>query len=600
MSINPETEYAGKISPSDSDYPYGSARNITVPGDGKGTPWLASLVNDIFGFQQALLKQAGIVPSGDADTSLVSQYLQSVIDVALAGGFFTGAGTANALLFSLIGDRKAPAAYTDGMQVSAKVAITNTGAATVDVAGLGAKDIVGTSIGGELEAGGFAVLMYRSATDDFEVLISKGSILSFDLITVKRFGAKGDGVVDDTAAFVAAVAFGVPINVPYTDDFYDLSAFTDAQLELLYGPGIVKVNSVIVDISAVAVFPDNDRSAFSVIKKDLQPVQHSGVEGSVGKGVAYHNSVRTGGYGQFGNVLSDYLVTAEIPSGQFDVGLTSWVTATDMAGGQIFGGWDGANTPAKVLGETFAGGVVGQEINVGNRWQDEGLQSDIGGARYTVGQQLVPDVLPTSDVSSESVVISVASPAVVTQVTHGYPADTPVVFKGDGTIPTGLVKGSVYYVSAAGLTADNYQVSATIGGASINTTGSFAAPINVIPSFPSNFAIAMGASVHGHKWWVGTLIRYDTLMDGGVAYLIKGGVGASVNVPLAYTQVVGNWVNGLDFSGGAFSNACLKFSSGQVSGSASAGGGQTTPATVKGYIVIDVAGSLQRVPYYDV
>lgn len=78
MAIIPEDQYPGKITPASSDYPYGQARNITLPGDGTGTPWEAALVNDVFGFQQALLDAAGIAPSGDPDTAEVSQYLEAV------------------------------------------------------------------------------------------------------------------------------------------------------------------------------------------------------------------------------------------------------------------------------------------------------------------------------------------------------------------------------------------------------------------------------------------------------------------------------------------------------------------------------------------
>lgn len=78
MAINPEAQYPGKITPGDANYPYGSARNVTVPGDGTGTPWEAALLNDIFGFQQAMLNEAAIVPSGAPDNVLASQYLSAL------------------------------------------------------------------------------------------------------------------------------------------------------------------------------------------------------------------------------------------------------------------------------------------------------------------------------------------------------------------------------------------------------------------------------------------------------------------------------------------------------------------------------------------
>lgn len=78
MAINPETEFVGKINPSDAEYPYGKARDITTPGDGTGTNWKANYINDDFGWKQALLQKAGLTPSGSPDTALESQYLQAM------------------------------------------------------------------------------------------------------------------------------------------------------------------------------------------------------------------------------------------------------------------------------------------------------------------------------------------------------------------------------------------------------------------------------------------------------------------------------------------------------------------------------------------
>lgn len=79
MALNLITTYPGKIdSTQPSAYPQGAAQNITVPGDGTGTPWEASVINDLLGFEQALLKDAGIVESGNPDTADVSDYLDAV------------------------------------------------------------------------------------------------------------------------------------------------------------------------------------------------------------------------------------------------------------------------------------------------------------------------------------------------------------------------------------------------------------------------------------------------------------------------------------------------------------------------------------------
>lgn len=79
MAIHPSNQFTGKIDTTDTtNYPLGKARNITTSGDGTGTPWVAPLVNDIFGLQQALLTHAGVTPNGAPDTAPLSQYLEAL------------------------------------------------------------------------------------------------------------------------------------------------------------------------------------------------------------------------------------------------------------------------------------------------------------------------------------------------------------------------------------------------------------------------------------------------------------------------------------------------------------------------------------------
>ena len=67
--------------------------------------------------------------------------------------------------------------------------------------------------------------------------------------------------------------------------------------------------------------------------------------------------------------------------------------------------------------------------------------------------------------------VSIASPAVVSKVAHGFVAGDIVVFSTTGALPTGLTAGTKYYVIAAGLAADSFRVSATYGGSAVNTSG---------------------------------------------------------------------------------------------------------------------------------
>lgn len=67
--------------------------------------------------------------------------------------------------------------------------------------------------------------------------------------------------------------------------------------------------------------------------------------------------------------------------------------------------------------------------------------------------------------------VSIASPAVVTQA-NTYVGGEEVFFQTTGALPTGLAVNTTYYVSATGLSTSSFQISATRGGASINTSGS--------------------------------------------------------------------------------------------------------------------------------
>lgn len=64
MAIYPYNRYPLNTEVPSPGYPLGSARNVISQGDGTGTPWEAAITNDLFGWQQKLLSEAGIVISG--------------------------------------------------------------------------------------------------------------------------------------------------------------------------------------------------------------------------------------------------------------------------------------------------------------------------------------------------------------------------------------------------------------------------------------------------------------------------------------------------------------------------------------------------------
>lgn len=67
--------------------------------------------------------------------------------------------------------------------------------------------------------------------------------------------------------------------------------------------------------------------------------------------------------------------------------------------------------------------------------------------------------------------VTIASPGVFTKAAHGLVAGDQVTFTTTGALPTGLTVGTIYYVIAAGLTANDFQVSTAINGAAVNTSG---------------------------------------------------------------------------------------------------------------------------------
>jgi hypothetical protein len=93
---------------------------------------------------------------------------------------------------------------------------------------------------------------------------------------------------------------------------------------------------------------------------------------------------------------------------------------------------------------------------------------------YTGGEatRTLTGVEAVTGVSLGTCTITIASPGVITRVAHGLAVGDPVRFTTTGALPTGLTASTTYYVISAGLTADEFQVSATSGGAAVNTSGS--------------------------------------------------------------------------------------------------------------------------------
>ena len=292
-------------------------------------------------------------------------------------------------------------------------------------------------------------------------------------------------------------------------------------------------------------------AAIAFSQSALAPANNSGGSpGSVGYGAINAKATRTGGYGEYGHVLCNLLITAATSSPQFDVCGTNWVTQTNLIGGQAFAGWDGVNTPSANLGETFSGGaVIGREINYGNRWADFGVYTDLGGYEQSIGLQIVPDVTPAPDgIDYHSVTMTCASPSVFTWASHGLSNNYGLSLGGAPC--TGFTPGTTYYVVNA--STNTFQLAASIGGTAINGTGSSSA-VTALASWPGTFGLVTAPSVHGHQTWVGHLTRSNAIVTNGHANYEWGG-SVAASAPLDWLNLEGYWNYGLDLSGANFAS----------------------------------------------
>jgi hypothetical protein len=78
----------------------------------------------------------------------------------------------------------------------------------------------------------------------------------------------------------------------------------------------------------------------------------------------------------------------------------------------------------------------------------------------------------TTEIHAETVTMTIAAPAVISAVNHGFGPNQPIVFTTTGALPTGLVVGTTYYVSTTDLKLDSFKVAASPDGTPITTTGS--------------------------------------------------------------------------------------------------------------------------------
>lgn len=103
---------------------------------------------------------------------------------------------------------------------------------------------------------------------------------------------------------------------------------------------------------------------------------------------------------------------------------------------------------------------------------DPGQIAMIAAVKYKQNYAFKIELNDNAEVSLTGVSMSAASPGVVSKVAHGLVANQALTFAaGSGTLPTGVVEGTQYFVKTVS-SADAFTISATPGGSAIVTTGS--------------------------------------------------------------------------------------------------------------------------------
>jgi hypothetical protein len=139
MALDLAVTYPGQVDEGDPGFPQGKARNVVVEGDGTGFPLEKTWVNDLLGFEQALLDEASITPSGDPDEVGASQYLEAVQAIALAAnGVFSPMHPAFGAVGHIVTESEDDTAALQACFDAAKAFIASTsggGNVTVDLGG---------------------------------------------------------------------------------------------------------------------------------------------------------------------------------------------------------------------------------------------------------------------------------------------------------------------------------------------------------------------------------------------------------------------------------------------------------------------------------
>lgn len=177
-------------------------------------------------------------------------------------------------------------------------------------------------------------------------------------------------------------------------------------------------------------------------------------------------------------------------------------------------------------------------------------------------------------VKTSTVTMTIASPCVVTWTSHPLYVNAPIKFTTTGALPTGITAGTTYYVISSGFGINSFQISASIGGAAINTSGTQSgvhtgihAPYGCandlstfnVPDIPADYTTVQSDANEGTVS-IGEVISHNHTAVGSFARLISGGGNLVGGSAINYTPVTINSTGGAaNLAAGLSVRKCIRF-----------------------------------------
>lgn len=156
MSLKLNERYPGRFNNPSADYPGGSFKNRTTPDAKDGSYLEKDWANDKEGFFQSLLSAAGITASGTVDKVGASQFFDALQQLKQnqSGVAFTTTGPSAALVLT---PNPAITAYAAGQRFRVKFNRASTGTDTINISGVGPKNLKQYDASGAKVAAVFAI-----------------------------------------------------------------------------------------------------------------------------------------------------------------------------------------------------------------------------------------------------------------------------------------------------------------------------------------------------------------------------------------------------------------------------------------------------------